>query len=166
MNLLEIINLLRDHPSIGVGIFIVLMKCVDISPVKINPLSYAMTHIGNFSKFSFRKFGNMMNEDLIAQVNILNANINELEERFEQRLDDIENESDQRRIKDCRWAILDFANSLPKRIRTVDEFEHVFDIHGEYEELLKKYDLENGRTTRAMHKIAKYYQKSIDNGDF
>ncbi|MGN0417114.1 hypothetical protein [Anaerostipes faecalis] len=162
MNLIDIIELLNKYPVSWMAIGATLLKCVDISPLHINPWLY----IGNICKKGFRNLGNIMNQDLIDQVNTLSQNLNDLDERFNQRLDKIENENDQRRIKDCRREILDFASSLQEKTWAKDDYEHVYDIHEEYEKLLEKHNLKNGHTTRAMHKITKYYQKHIENGDF
>ena len=162
MNLADVIELLNKYPASWVALGAVILKCVDISPLQLNPWMY----IGKIFRRLFRDLGNIMNHDLIMHVNTLNQTLNDLEEQFNKRLDKIENENDQRRIKDCRWEILSFASSLPEKEWAKDDYEHIYDIHDEYDELLNKHNLENGHTTRAMHKITKHYQKHIDNEDF
>ena len=87
-------------------------------------------------------------KDISEQVLMLSNKVNENRK-----------ESDLTRIKEIRSRILDFANSLPKRERSIDEIEEIFDLHDEYERLLEKYDQTNGRTTRAMEVVEIYYDK-------
>ena len=87
-------------------------------------------------------------KDISEQVLMLSNKVNENRK-----------ESDLTRIKDIRSRILDFANTLPKSERSIDELEEIFDLHDEYEVLLEKYNQTNGRTTRAMEVVESYYDK-------
>ena len=87
-------------------------------------------------------------KDISEQVLILSNKVNENRK-----------EADLTRIKEIRSRILDFANTLPKSERSIDELEEIFDLHDEYEVLLEKYNQTNGRTTRAMEVVETYYDR-------
>ena len=113
---------------------------IDINPwVKVNPV-----------RWCFNQLGRMLNG---ARFDELKNNISQIQEEVKQnRLD-----QDKTRIKDIRSRILDFSNSLAKRERDIEEFEEIFDLDDEYIELLKRHEMKNGRTDRAMDNIRKYY---------
>ena len=68
-----------------------------------------------------------------------------------------------RRIKDLKSEILAFSRSL-KRFESdgiaedfdAEDFDHIFESYEEYEDLLTKYRMKNGKTTRAMENINKH----------
>ena len=76
------------------------------------------------------------------------------------KLDRVEKENDMRRIKDLKSEILAFSRSL-KRFESdgmaddfdEEDFDHIFSSYEEYEVLLTKYGMSNGKTTRAMTMI-------------
>lgn len=74
-------------------------------------------------------------------------------------LSEMRDETDQRLIKDLRTSILDFANSLERRERDIEEYENVFEMYEDYEKLLEKHGMVNGRTSRAMERIKSCYDK-------
>ena len=118
----------------------VLTACVQISPIPINPISWLLKW---FSK-GLNWIGRQINKDL-------NDKIDNLEKEFKEE----KKQRDNQRVKDLRWDILNFANSLEGSNRDEEEYDHIFDIHEEYEELVEK----NGRVDRAMNKIRAYYDK-------
>lgn len=74
-----------------------------------------------------------------------------------------EREYDLIRIKDLKSEILSFARSLKRNVSdgTEDDFDeedydHIFEAYRDYECLLDKYNMKNGKTTRAMEIINKY----------
>ena len=78
----------------------------------------------------------------------------------------VEEENDMRRIKDLKSEILAFSRSI-KRFEadgmaddfTEEDFDRIFEAYREYEDLLLKHGMENGKTTRAMNNINKYSDK-------
>ena len=65
-------------------------------------------------------------------------------------------------IQSIRWDILDFSNQLRHGRRDIESFEHIFQIYEQYEHLLEKYHMENGRVTRAMDYITKKYHDAVN----
>lgn len=114
---------------------------IDMTPwIKVNPV-----------RWCFNQLGRMLNG---ARFDELKNDINQLQEEVKQNRFD----QDKTRIKDIRSRILDFSNSLAKRERDIEEFDEIFDLDDEYIDLLKRYEMKNGRTDRAMKNIRKHYE--------
>lgn len=122
-----------------IGIF------VEISPLKINPLSAVI-----------QWFGNALNKDTRKQL----ASISLKLEQVSERIDKIE-------LNDMRSSILDFSNScMNKRRHTKEEFEHVIDLHTQYEEIISEKGLKNGRVDLAFRYISELYTKCLNENSF
>lgn len=122
-----------------IGIF------VEISPLKINPLSVVI-----------QWFGNALNKDTRKQL----ASISLKLEQVSERIDKIE-------LNDMRSAILDFSNScMNERRHTKEEFEHVIDLHTQYEEIISEKGLKNGRVDLAFRYISELYTKCLNENSF
>lgn len=118
---------------------------IDVTPwVKFNPIRWVFSQIGRL--LNGERF-----DKLETEITQLKTEVKQ--NRYDQ---------DQNRIKDIRKTILDFANSIPKRERDMDEINEIFDLDQEYIVLLKKYNMLNGRTDRAMDKIRKYHDKLVE----
>lgn len=122
-----------------IGIFI------EISPIKINPLSTLIQWIGN-----------TFNKDTRKQLASISLKLEEVSER----IDKIE-------LNDMRSAILDFSNScMNERRHTKEEFEHVIDLHSQYEEIISEKGLKNGRVDLAFRYISELYTKCLNENSF
>lgn len=118
---------------------------IDITPwIKFNPIRWFFSQIGRL--LNGERFDRLENEITQLKTEVK-------QNRYDQ---------DQTRIKEIRKTILDFANSIPRRDRDMDEINEIFDLDQEYLILLKKYKMENGRTDRAMEKIRKYHDKLVE----
>lgn len=118
---------------------------IDLTPwVKINPIRWLFAQIGRL--LNGERFDKLENEITQLKTDVK-------QNRYDQ---------DMTRIKDIRKTILDFANSIPARMRDLDEIDEILELDKEYLDLLKKYYMNNGRTDRAMTKIQKYRNKLMD----
>lgn len=118
---------------------------IDLTPwVKINPIRWLFAQIGRL--LNGERFDKLENEITQLKTDVK-------QNRYDQ---------DMTRIKDIRKTILDFANSIPARMRDLDEIDEILELDKEYLDLLKKYHMDNGRTDRAMTKIQKYRNKLMD----
>lgn len=118
---------------------------IDLTPwVKINPIRWLFAQIGRL--LNGERFDKLENEITQLKTDVK-------QNRYDQ---------DMTRIKDIRKTILDFANSIPARMRDLDEIDEILELDKEYLDLLKKYKMDNGRTDRAMTKIQKYRNKLMD----
>lgn len=129
---------------------------IDTTPViKLNPMKWLLGQIGK-----------MLNDDTNKRIDSLEGKITVLDDKIEdtrkKREEDIQ-KRDMERIKEIRLTILDFANCISARHRTEDECLEIFELDQEYIGLLSRYELVNGRTTKAMEKIQKYYDTLIEN---
>lgn len=80
---------------------------------------------------------------------------------------EIEERVDRNEIKRLRWEILDFANScMNKRRHTKEEFDHIMEVHSEYESLLDGLGESNGKVDIAYGFIKDLYAQCIRENDF
>lgn len=95
----------------------------------------------------------VMLDDLNKKIDEINQKLSQLSDKI------IDNEkvTDYRRMRELRRTILDFANGMSKRSYDREMCEEIFDLYEEYEGLLNKWQETNGRTTRAMDSITRYY---------
>lgn len=98
-------------------IVLVLSVFVEITPVKINPISTFLRFVGK----------------------TINADLKEDVDKLAYKVD--ENEIDR-----IRWEILDFANScrLGKK-HTYDEFTHIIDLNTKYHKIIEARNITNGQ---------------------
>ena len=111
---------------------------VEITPIKVNPLSWLLKWVGS-----------KVNGEMIKRIDKLEANVDT-------------NEMDR-----IRWEVLDFANSCRNgRRHTQDEFEHIVTLVKKYEGLLEKLGKENGVFEMEYKYIVKLYEKCQQENDF
>ena len=111
---------------------------VEITPIKINPLSWLLKWVGS-----------KVNGEMLKRIDKLEANVDT-------------NEMDR-----IRWEVLDFANSCRNgRRHTQDEFEHIITLVKKYEALLEKLGRENGVFEMEYKYIVKLYEKCQQENDF
>lgn len=68
-------------------------------------------------------------------------------------------------IQDLRWTILDFSNAIMNgRKYDGEAYSHILEIYDEYEELLKKKNMTNGKVTIAMNLVKERYELGMRNG--
>lgn len=66
-------------------------------------------------------------------------------------------ENDNRRIKEIRKDILEFAKTLKECPPSREEVESIFEEHDEYSFLLERWGKQNGIVSHAMEEIESYY---------
>lgn len=68
-------------------------------------------------------------------------------------------------IDDMRWEILDFASALSSDRRySKEQFDHVFQIHQKYSDILEANHMENGQVTTSMEVIHEIYKEKLKKG--
>lgn len=116
----------------------VLSIFVEITPIKINPISAVLRWISK----------------------AINGPIYETLKEIRDTIDDNE-------IDRIRWEILDFANSCRNgRLHTKDEFTHIIALNEKYHEILKKRDLTNGLIDLEYSYIVALYKKCCEKNSF
>lgn len=131
-------NIIKNDSGYIILIIVVLSTCIEIAPIKINPLS-----------FLFKWIGDIINKDIKEQLHSVST-----------QLDDVSDRIDKIEINDTRSTILDFANScMNERRHTKEEFDHMIDLHTEYEEKIAEKGMKNGRVDLAFKYISDLYMK-------
>lgn len=131
-------NIIKNDSGYIILIIVVLSTCIEIAPIKINPLS-----------FLFKWIGDIINKDIKEQLQSVST-----------QLDDVSDRIDKIEINDTRSTILDFANScMNERRHTKEEFNHIIDLHTEYEEKIAEKGMKNGRVDLAFKYISELYMR-------
>ena len=118
---------------------------VEITPIKINPISSLLKYCGS-----------KLNEDLRKDIKEMKSDIEKLD-----------NKVDANEIDRIRWEILDFSNSCRnKRKHTRDEFLHIIELNQKYHKIIKEKGIENGRIDLEYDFIEGIYKKCLENNSF
>lgn len=142
-NLLEIIKQC-DSTTIFIIVAVIGMF-VEITPIKLSPFSSIIKWIGN-----------KLNGDTNNQLETISSQL----EIVSGRIDKIE-------INNMRSQILDFANScMNERKHTKEEFEHIIDLHTQYEDIISKKGMTNGRVDLAFRYISDLYTTCLNENSF
>lgn len=125
-----------------VGVIAVLSIFIEITPVKINPISALLRWVGK-----------QINKELMDKVNTLETKVGALEK------------SD---VINCRVRILTFADEIRRGMRHSKEtFDQVLSDIDTYERYCTEHpDFMNNKTVAAKAKILDVYSECIDNNDF
>ena len=124
------------------GVIAVLSIFIEITPVKINPISALLRWVGK-----------QINKEIIDKVNTLETKVGALEK------------SD---VIDCRVRILTFADEIRRGVRHSKEtFDQVLSDIDTYERYCTEHpDFMNNKTVAAKAKILDVYSECMDNNDF
>lgn len=135
------------------GIIVVLSVFIEITPVKINPVSHILTWIGKKT-----------NKELMDKFVSINDKVNSLENT----VNCIHNEEDKRNAINCRVRILGFGDEVRHGMRhSKESFDQVLSDIDDYELYCSEHpEFKNNRTVLTKKKILEEYSKCIDNNDF
>lgn len=124
------------------GVIAVLSIFIEITPVKINPISALLRWVGK-----------QINKELMDKVNTLKTKVWALEE------------SD---VINCRVRILTFADEIRRGVRHSKEtFDQVLSDIDTYERYCTEHhEFMNNKTVAAKAKILDVYSECMDNNDF
>lgn len=141
----DLLKLLNCNSGVILILVTILGIFVEISPIEINPISFIIKWIGD----------------------IFNKNTREQLAAISAKLEDVSDRIDKIEINDMRSTILDFANScMNERKHTKEEFEHVIDLHTQYEETIIQKGMKNGRVDLAFRYISDLYTKCLNENSF
>lgn len=145
----EIINFIQNY---WLSVFTLISIFIEITPIKINPISSLLKWIGS-----------QINKDIKEQLTEQNQKLDVLQEKHENtesRLDNIE-------LNNMRSRILDFANSVMReRKHTQEEFNYIFKLHSDYEELIKEKRYPNKQLDNAISYIDEIYNQCLRENSF
>lgn len=141
MQTTQVINI-DDIVGIGKSIIMWLAGMgiiIDLTPgIKLQPVRWLL-----------KQLGNLLNHDIKKQIETLQ--------------DDLTTH----KVDSWRHEILSFANSCMNHEKhTKEEFDHVIEIHDDYEAYIKKNNIENGRVKADYAYIQKIYMRCCENNSF
>lgn len=97
----------------------------------------------------------------------LNKDMNTRMDCFERQLSNLDAKIDINRINSLRDRIMDFANACKNgRRHSENDFETIFDLMGEYHDLIKRHELRNDKFKAEQEYIERLYQKLSDENGF
>ena len=120
--------------------WVIAVFCVffEVVPIKVHPISWALGWLG-------KKLTGDIRKDIA----------------------DLRKDVDEQRMSNIRSLVLDFSNScLNGKRHTKEEFDHIIEENKTYEELVKKYEIQNEVYKEAYAYIKRIYRKRLDKRDF
>ena len=133
------------NSTILLSIIVIISIFIEITPIKVNPLSALFTWLGS----------------------VINKDINEKLNSMSTKLEDVSTRIDMIEINNMRTQILDFANScMNDRRHTKEEFEHMIDLHSSYIDIINEKGIKNGRMDLAYKYISDLYVKCLNEDSF
>lgn len=149
MTLLELWQFVNKNP-----LFIIIAVCslIEITPIKINPWARLLCWVGGF-----------LNIEVVSRIKDLENRIQEIEKNQK----NFQKHQNQKWADDCRWNILDFADSCKlKRRHTKETWEHVMSQLHEYEEFCDINSIDNDRITEETKYLRKLYADIVHTNDW
>ena len=138
---------MEKYVAIIISFIGILSVFIEVSKIKLNPWGMLFDFIGQ-----------RLNRDVKNELDSIQGML----KAHSEYLKDIEMLVDMNEIKRIRAEILSFADSCKMGVKhTEDAFLHVIDIHDDYEELIEKYDMSNGRLSVAYDYIMNVYRENI-----
>ena len=145
---LDLTSMLNGMVSLGV----VLSIFVEITPIKINPVSTLLKFIGS-----------NINADLKAEISAVKAEVTTTKEGLEK----LDNKVDNNEIDRIRHKILDFSNTCRNnRKHTREEFLHIIALNEKYHKILDERGETNGQIDIEYDYIESIYRKCLENNSF
>lgn len=157
-NLKVILDTISDN-IIPITVFLSIF--IEISPIKINPISLLSSIIFRPLRDDMKKMKTEINQRIDDVKNELKTDIDSIKEQQEKekvQIKELIKSSEVAEISRIRWEIIEFSNSLDndqKHIR--DEYRHIIDDRKRYLYLIDKYGLTNGLIDEEYEKIKTHY---------
>ena len=151
MSLYDLLKLLADNGGAGIVLLIIITSLIEITPIKINPISKL-----------FKWIGSKMNEDMDKRIEVLEQKLDEhIEESAEERAT-----ANKERILSKREKFITFASKLSKGyVPTFEESAEFVRYCDEYESYCKKSGMPNGVADMSASLIRnKHYEFLSTNG--
>lgn len=138
---------MENYIGIIISFIGVLSVFVEVSKIKFNPWRTIFDFIGK-----------SLNRDVKKELESIQGML----QAHNEYLKEIETTVDMNEIKRIRAEIFSFADSCKMGERhTEDGFLHIIDIHEDYETLLEKYNMKNGRISVDYDYIMKVYRDCV-----
>lgn len=137
MDIFKFLTILKENGASILAVAAFISLFIEITPVKLNPLSALVSWIGR-----------NLNKDIIKDVKALDEKVNNLKK-----------EQEQKEISDMRWFILTFAQSCrDSNNHSKEQWSHALNEAKRYEKLCEKYGIENGVIEEDTEYLRNLYQ--------
>lgn len=135
------------------GALVLILSCIQIAPIKVNPWSAIA-----------RVIGRAINGEVLEELEKVRVTQNETGTRLDNHI----NADEKREADKCRGRILHFNNEILREIpHTKEEFIEVLKDIDDYEAYCREHkDYENGRAVHAIANINRVYDDRLKNHDF
>jgi hypothetical protein len=137
----------------GLGILFAISMFIEITPIKINPISDFLNWIGQRT-----------NKELIARITELENKVSEISDKQERN----EAKLEEQEAINCRIRILRFSDEIRRNIKHSQEsFDQTLSDITKYEQYCKDHpEFENKKTVLANKRIQDAYDKCVSDNDF
>ena len=158
--LLELVHQLNRN-TLGWGaIVVLLLSCIQIAPIKINPWSFIGKHIGR-----------ALNSELFSKIDRISTAFDQLEDKLselENKVEHMDHKNDEDRAITARVRILRFNDELlAKKPHSKETFDQALEDVDVYEKYCAAHpEFKNNKTIMSVRNIKKTYQKRLDKHDF
>lgn len=137
------------------GAFFVISCFFEFSKIKINPISGAMDYLFKPIRTDISNMETDINERIQKMEEVDTNLLNILQE--------IKDEAEKDRFITKRMEILTFASSIYNgQLFSEQEYQHIFEIIEQYNELHEIYKFSNGHTDDAIAEIKSHHDKYKD----
>ena len=147
-------------------IIVVLGVFFEITPIKINPISWLMKILFKPIREELKVMKEELNDKIDSVEKNLKGEIDQVkaeQRRENNRIDELIKSNEMAEISRIRWEIIEFSNSIDNgQLHIRDEYRHIMDDNRRYQKKKKKYDLQNGVFDEEMEKINKHYEENKD----
>lgn len=135
------------------GLIVILSVFVEITPIKINPVSKFLAWVGKKT-----------NQELMDSVTTLDTRVSSLEGDVGK----IQSENDERNAILCRVRILRFGDEIRRGLKhSQDSFDQVFSDMDEYDDYCRLHeDFKNNKTVVTQVKIREEYARCLAENNF
>lgn len=135
------------------GAIVVLSVFIEITPIKINPISWLLSWIGKRT-----------NQELMAEVATVKEEINDMQNTIEH----MQAEEDERNAVNCRIRILGFSDEVAHKQRhSKESFDQVLSDIDAYERYCDEHPkFLNNKTVIAKRRIVEAYDHCLAENDF
>ena len=154
--IVDVINWAGKHV---VEILLFLSVFIEITPLKINPISFLMNLLFKPLKKDMADMKTELNNNINSVKTDLKHEIDKVkieQTNQKQAISDLIKSLDMEEISRIRWEIIEFSISLDNnQLHTRDQYRHIKDDNKRYHDLIRKYGLTNGMFDEEMEKINK-----------
>lgn len=146
-----------------IEIFCFLSLFVEISPIKINPISWLLNLINK----PVREDIAVMKEEFKEEINNIKKELKEDIEKMQEsqilqdeRIEELVKTNEMSEISRLRWDIIVFSNSLDNgQKHNRDEYRHIKDEYIRIKSLIDKYEMNDIQLEEEIEKVNKHYNE-------